>query len=178
VPFRIALSIAILTILACPALAQEREPVITLRRTSCYGTCPVYSLEVFADGFIRFVGTDFVQYIGEQRAVVPPEAVENLVAYLLKTDYFALQEKYETCKDSKGRTFFITDLPTVITSLRVGTAKKTVLHYACAPRRLEQLEDEIDRVANTKRWIGNPPAKGPIPTLQAPLPTSLRPPAS
>ena len=105
-------------------------------------------------------------------------SLKDLVAYLLKTDYLALQEKYETCKDRKGRTFFITDLPTVITSLRVGTAKKTVLHYACAPRRLEQLEDEIDRVANTKRWIGNPPPSGPIPTLQAPLPTSLRPPES
>ena len=123
-PFRLALSLSILTILACPALAQEREPVVTLRRTACLGTCPVYSLEIFADGFIRFVGTDFVQYTGERRAVVPREVVENLVAYLLKTDYLTLQDNYETCKDRKGRTWFITDLPTVITSLRVGTAKE------------------------------------------------------
>jgi hypothetical protein len=178
VSLRVALLIAVLTILACPTLAQKREPVITLQRTACLGTCPVYSLEIFADGLIRFVGTDFVQYTGERRAVVSQQVVENLIAYLLKADYFTFQDSYETCKDAKGTTWTITDLPTAITSLRVGTARKTVRNYACAPKRLGDVEDEIDRVANTKRWIGTPPPRGPIPTLEAPLPTSLKPPAS
>ena len=160
------------------ALAQQQEPLITLRRTACYGKCPVYSLEIFADGFIRYVGIDFVQYTGEHRAVVPQETVENLVADFLKADYFAFQNRYDSQKDSKGRIWTWTDLPTVITSLRVGTMTKSVQDYAFAPRRLIKLEDEIDRIANTKRWIGTPTPDGPIPTLQAPLPTTLTPPAS
>jgi hypothetical protein len=160
------------------ALAQQPETVVTLRRTACYGKCPVYSLEIFADGFIRYIGIDFVQYTGEHRAVVPQETVENLVADFLRADYFALRDSYETYKNRKGRTWTITDLPTVTTSLRVGTTKKSVRDYAFGPPRLGELEDEIDRVANTKRWIGNPPPKGPIPTLQPPLPTTLTPPAS
>jgi hypothetical protein len=58
---------------ACTAVAQQPEPLVTLRRTACYGTCPVYSLEIFADGFIRYVGVNFVQYTGERRAVVAQE---------------------------------------------------------------------------------------------------------
>lgn len=158
------------------ALAQQPEPLVTLRRTACYGTCPVYSVEIFADGFIRYIGIKFVQYTGEHRAVVPQQSVENLVADFLKADYFAFQDRYDSQKDSKGRIWTWTDLPTVITSLRVGTMKKSVQDYAFAPRRLIELEDEIDRIANTKRWIGNPPPDGPMPTLQAPLPTTLTPP--
>ena len=141
---------------AYAVFAQQPEPVISLRRTACYGTCPVYSLEIFADGFIRYVGIDCVQYTGEHRAVVPQDVVENLVAYLLRANYFAFKDSYETYRDHKGRTWTITDLPTVITSLRVGTAKKSVRDYAFAPRCLSELEDEIDRVANTKRGLASP----------------------
>jgi hypothetical protein len=174
--FRIALSVVILNISICPALPHGREPVITLKRTACLGTCPVYSLEIFDDGFIRFVGIDFVQYTGEQRSVVPQEFVENLVADLLKADYFSFQDSYETCKDPMGRTQMITDLPTVVTSLRVGKTKKTVRHYACAPRRLGDLEQEIDRVANSKHWIGNPLRFAVPPPTETPLPSTLTPP--
>jgi hypothetical protein len=68
------------------ALGQQPEPLVTLRRTACFGTCPVYSLEIFVDGFIRYIGIDFVQYTGERRAVVAQETVANLVADFLRAD--------------------------------------------------------------------------------------------
>jgi Domain of unknown function (DUF6438) len=70
---RTLLLIALTLECACTAVAQQPEPLVTLRRTACYGTCPVYSLEIFADGFIRYVGVNFVQYTGERRAVVAQE---------------------------------------------------------------------------------------------------------
>jgi len=141
---------------SCETWAQEREPTITLRRTSCYGTCSVYSLEIFEDGFIRYVGTEFVQFQGERRAVIPRDAVDNLAAFFLRANYFAMEDRYETCKEPDGSVWMISDLPTTYTSLRVGTRKKSAMNYACASQRLRKLEDEIDRVANTRRWIGNP----------------------
>jgi hypothetical protein len=155
-PCRVALFIAIVASLTYPGFAQEPEPVITLRRTGCYGTCPVYSLEIFENGFIRYVGTNFVQSVGERRAVIQHEAVEDLVALFLRADYFALKDEYETCRAPDGATQFITDLPTTYTSLRIGTKKKSVTNYACAPERLTDLERAIDKVSNTHRWIGDP----------------------
>jgi len=149
----------------CRVFAQEPEPVITLRRTACLGTCPVYFLEIFDDGFIRYVGIEFVQYRGEHRAVIPQDAVENLVASFLRADYLSLHDGYEIYKDRMGRTWTVTDLPTAYTSLRVGTTKKSVRDYAFAPQRLIKLENEIDRVANTRRWIGNPLLNVPAPIL-------------
>lgn len=147
------------------AFAQEREPVITLRRTACLGYCPVYSLEIFEDGFIRYFGTEFVEYKGERRAVIRRDAVENLVALFLHADYFALKDNYETYRAPDGTLWHVTDLPTAYTSLRIGRRKKSVRDYAFAPKRLTDLEDEIDKVVNTQRWIGSPLLNIPAPKL-------------
>jgi hypothetical protein len=147
-------------------VAQQPEPVITLRRTACLGTCPVYSVEIFDDGFVRYTGIEFVQYKGEQRAVIPREAVENLVASFLRADYFALQDSYDICRNSDGTFTIVSDLPTAYTSLRFGQRKKAVRNYVCAPRRLTSLEAEIDKATNTQRWIGNRSFKWPPPELE------------
>ena len=164
---RIRPSLFMGTVLAtsCKTWAQEREPIITLRRTACLGACPVYSLEIFDDGFIRYVGTKFVQYQGEHRAVITRDAVDNLVASFLRANYFFLKDRCENCKGPDGSVGEISDLPTTFTSLRDGTRKKSAMNYACAPQRLRELEDEIDRVANTHRWIGNPLLNLPAPKL-------------
>jgi hypothetical protein len=137
---------------ACAAQAPQ-EPVITLRRTACFGACPVYSLEIFENGFIRYVGKQFVQVTGERRAVISQDAVENLVSHFLQAGYFAMEDHYETYKDSQGRVMRISDLPTVYSSLRFGKQKKTVSDCAFAPKALGELEREVDRVANTHQWI-------------------------
>jgi hypothetical protein len=162
--FRAALALALVSCIPVGS-AQEREPVITLRRTACLGSCPVYSLEIYEDGFIRYVGTEFVQYTGERRAAIPRQAVENLIASFLRANYFALRNNYETYRARDGRLSDISDGSTRYTSLRVGTRRKSIRDYAFAPKRLMDLEDEIDRVANTERWIGSPLLSIPAPKL-------------
>jgi hypothetical protein len=162
---RVAMFAVLVLAGSCNAFAQEREPVITLRRTACLGWCPVYSLEIFDDGFIRYVGTEFVQYRGERRAIIRRDAVENLVALFLRADYFGLKDNYETYRAPDGTVWHVTDLPTAYTSLRIGTRKKSVRDYAFAPKRLTELEDEIDKVVNTKRWIGSALLNVPAPNL-------------
>jgi hypothetical protein len=151
--FRIILALVIITAAVRVARAQDDDPVITLRRTSCFGTCPVYSLEIFEDGFIRYVGTQFVQVRGERRAVIPRDAVDDLVSHFLQLDYFALQDSYETYTAPDGSVWHVTDLPTTYSSLHVGKRKKSVTDYAFAPKALAEIELEVDRVANTHRWI-------------------------
>jgi len=163
--FRTALIIASLVAFSCGALAQGRVPIITLRRTACLGTCPVYSLEFFEDGFIRYIGTEFVQSTGERRTVIPRDAVENLVALFLKANYLAMRDSYDNCKAPDGSIVCLTDLPTTFSSLRFQARQKSVRDYMCAPKRLRELEDELDRVANTQRWIGNDLLNVPAPKL-------------
>jgi hypothetical protein len=108
---------------------------------------------VFENGFVRYVGTQFVQVEGEHRAVITRDEVENLISSFIRADYFSLQDKYETYRDEHGQYWHITDLPTTYTLLRFAGREKTVKDYAFAPKSLVELELDIDRVANTHRWI-------------------------
>ena len=130
-------------------------PVITLRRTVCFGTCPIYSLEIFEDGGLRYNGENFVGVVGRQEARILSAAVKSLIANFLSIDYFHLKDVYETHRNPDGTIEWITDLPTTYTSLRIGSRTKSVKDYAFSPEKLRQLEVEIDRVANTHRWIHN-----------------------
>lgn len=135
------------------AVTAQEKPVITLRRTNCFGTCPVYSVEIFATGRIKYTGSQFVQITGEKTAVMSKEDVEKLVRDFLRIGYFSLQASYETHKNPDGTREMISDLPTTYTLLRIGKREKSVKDYAFAPKALIDLEWEIDRVADTHRWI-------------------------
>jgi hypothetical protein len=135
------------------ANAQE-TPVITLRRTVCFGGgCPVYYLEIFANGIIKYKGVAFVQVTGKQESAISPEEVQRLISDFLKIDYFHLKGSYEIYKQLDGSEMYASDLPTTYTSLRLGNQQKSVKDYAFAPQALVELENEVDRVADSHRWI-------------------------
>lgn len=136
-----------------PALAAA---VVTLERTPCFGTCPVYKVAIWASGAIRFAGEQHVSRQGEVTAEIPPARVDSLLKELEAEGYFGFADAYVMDSPACGR--YATDSPTVITSASAGGHTKTIRHdYGCdaAPPELKRLERLIDQVAGTARWIGN-----------------------
>lgn len=117
---------------------------ITLERTACYGSCPVYSVTIFGDGTVIYDGKQYVRIEGKRIYDIPIEDVEKLVAEFYQVGYFSLDDKYDTP---------ITDHPTIITSIRVGNETKTVSNYAnSAPDRVHELEKNIDELTNSESY--------------------------
>jgi Domain of unknown function (DUF6438)/Ankyrin repeats (3 copies) len=135
------------------AICAQQLPVITLRRTACFGTCPIYSLEIFENGRLHFNGEQFVSSIGSRQAQIAPTDVHALIEQFAKIRFFDLKDVYETRQNPDGTTEWITDLSTTYISLRVGNRSKTIKDYAFSPDNLRTLELEIERVTNTHRWI-------------------------
>ncbi|HET9907580.1 MAG TPA: DUF6438 domain-containing protein, partial [Anaerolineales bacterium] len=130
------------------------SPLITLERTACFGTCPIYTLAIFEDGRVEYIGQDFVTITGEQTGSISTEQVKELLAAFESADYFNLQDQY---------TAPITDLPTTITTLSFEGKTKTISNYGgCmpdllipAPQALCDLEIMIDEITNSAQWVGN-----------------------
>jgi len=135
-------------LILCAALLQAPTPssqvVITIERTTCFGACPAYSLEITGDGTVTYQGRQFVRVIGKETAKISPEAVEQLVTAFERIHYFDLQNVY---------TAHITDVPTTTTSIRIGERFKKVVDHYGGPDELQKLEDRIDEVAGSDRWI-------------------------
>jgi hypothetical protein len=129
------------------------DTVISLRRTACFGTCPVYTVGVTADGTVHFNGEQSVVSSGYQTASIGRPAVQALLSFLAAKRFHTLHAQYYRQA---------TDNPSAILSLRQGTALKRVTHDQSnqSEPALAAIEKEIDRVTGTARWIGTPSPGG------------------
>src|ERR1700682_5266105 len=67
---------------------------IGLAMTDCYGGCPVYSLTIYADGRVLYVGQKGVKMKGEAESRTPLEKIKELIAAFKKINYFDLEDRY------------------------------------------------------------------------------------
>ena len=139
-----------LTLMTC-AQKSSSDPVITLERTVCYGTCPSYSLQIYEDGRVVYEGKEFVKKTGLAEGRIEKKAVEDLVAEFIKLNYFGLKKKPD-CPNSW------TDFPSTMTSLNWHGRHNAVDHYqGCEGsdllKELTKLENKVDEVVNTAQWV-------------------------
>ena len=123
------------------------DDVITLERTACFGTCPVYTLTMNVDGTVIYEGKDFVKTKGRVENTISQDKIEQLISEFERVDYFSLDDSYTE------RT--ITDTQTVITSITIDGKVKTIEHYCgdfSAPKKLTELEDKIDEIVDSGQW--------------------------
>ena len=128
----------------------EKDIVITIKRSSCYGYCPVYSAEIYANGEVRYVGKENVKEIGERRFQISQETLQQLIKEFERVDYFSLKDRYDA--DENGMS--VTDLPTTTTSICLDGKKKRIVNYYGAPKKLFELEDKIDSLAGLHKYRG------------------------
>lgn len=115
---------------------------IVLERTACYGTCPIYTVSILGNGTVTYRGEQFVKTVGIQKYDIPAGDVEELVALIYQKNFFALRDRYEVGA---------TDMPTVITTVRVGDEIKSVENYGGAgPAQLREIEQKIDELSNSE----------------------------
>ena len=143
-----------------PSVPKDVSPVtvITMQRTECFGTCPVYKLTIFADGRVRYEGSKHVKKKGKAESHISRQKLQELIDEFENIYYFNLNDAY--VRGSKGCPQWVPDMPSAITSLtriRDGE-RKTVNHYhGChGPDVLElltRLEDKIDDAVNVNQWI-------------------------
>jgi hypothetical protein len=142
--------IAVLAIGACAAAPPPaaRSAGITLSRSVCFGYCPDYTVTITSEGDVTYVGRRFVNVVGEQRSTVPREEVARLLARFDEIGFERLRDDYHAP---------VTDLPTYTLTLTRDGHSKTVVDYgglsAGMPQAVRDLQDEVDRVAGTARWV-------------------------
>lgn len=123
--------------------------VITLERTPCYGTCPSYRITLYGNGSYVFNGTRCVVVKGQKKGAITRVAVKGLVKDFGAANFSSFRDSYEDMG--------ITDMPSAILSFTANGTTKQVFHYQGdpnAPKDLRALEDRVDSVVNTKRFIG------------------------
>ncbi|MBI1257727.1 MAG: hypothetical protein GC204_09675 [Chloroflexi bacterium] len=154
---------------ATPEITPEGQVAITLERTACFGTCPVYTVTIYTDGRVVYNGEQFVDVKGEQTSSIDPATVEQLIAGFEAVGYFDWNDSYTD--------MYITDQPYITTTVRRDGVTKQIDRYAgdeSAPLALPYLENWIDLVANTNAWTGADISASSVMSMNAPTITLER----
>jgi ankyrin repeat protein len=143
-----------------PRVKDWNSVRIGLSRSGCLGTCPSYSVEIAGDGSVTYDGRSFVTFTGHHRGFTPPRNVIDLVRQFEKADFYSLADKYTTS---------VTDNPTYTLNISIDGMRKQVVDYvglqSGMPLAVSKLEDEVDRISGSERWLtGNAET---VPALEA-----------
>lgn len=114
---------------------MQRE-VIDFRRTPCFGTCPIYRAQVWADGKVTFKGERFTEKVGMYSATIPAEEVSQLLSEAAQINFFAMDTLYVTGA---------TDFPSQVLTLRDKGKTHTVRTEGEGPKEVELLMQKVDQ---------------------------------
>jgi hypothetical protein len=135
---------------AAPAVRPDSKVDITLMRSMCFGRCPVYKVSVGTSGIV-FDGEAYVAAQGRHTDTVDPDAVRALARKFVEADFYSMRDKYVAG---------VTDNPTYTLSVDIDGHKKRVVDYVGQwvgmPAVIIELENDVDALANTERWIKGP----------------------
>lgn len=134
-----------LTLAGGVALPAQEEPIaISIERTTCYGTCPAYSVTMRHDGTVTYRGFQHTRVGGNHTWKIDPAAVRALAKEMESNGYFELKDDYHR---------MVTDNPTTYTTLTIGSRTKKIKDYVAGPRVLKDMQRRIDEVSGAKQYI-------------------------
>ncbi|HEX6493970.1 MAG TPA: DUF6438 domain-containing protein [Acidobacteriaceae bacterium] len=144
---------------AAPVLRPDSKIAITLERTGCFGTCPGYIVSVGTEGIV-FDGKYYVVASGKHTDTVNADEVRDLAKRFIAADFYSMDDSYRAN---------VTDSPTYILSIEIDGRAKRMEDYVGSwvgmPAVITELENEVDMLAHTDRWIGG--SDGLVAALQA-----------
>ena len=115
------------------ANTSEIELIISLQRTACFGTCPIYKIEIFSDGSGIYTGTRFVENIGVTKFSLSENQMNLILTQAEAIGFMNMKEEYSEP---------ISDLPTTFIQIK----DKKIRDYTGAPKTLKKLESLIDQL--------------------------------
>jgi hypothetical protein len=152
---------------------QSATPIITLERaTDAFGVAPAYKLSIYADGTVIYKARPHetapmynrkpnVNKRRTAKSKISQADIQQLISEFERIDYFSLKDDYGMSGGvgpTRDCPRLWTDQPSAYTSLIINGKSKRIAHYSgCkgndAAEKLTQLENRIDEIVNTNRWV-------------------------
>lgn len=134
---------------------------IFLSRTVCYGTCPVYDVEVTNDGTVKWNGHMHVACFGEEEFKITKNKIKKIETLLEEFDYRSFNYPEPDV--------FATDHPSCITRVEfsdgyvkeidhyLGDTESNIKKQKHTLHNLEKFERKLEQIIGLRKYIHHPP---------------------
>lgn len=128
--------------------------VAAYKKTSCFGRCPVFTMEIGEDGMVTWTGLQNVSPMGKKTAKAPANALSKLQEKAKAVKFFEMNDRYPATP--------VLDAPSTVLYLNFNGKEKQVVDLAEAPAGLKELEALFDEIVEGLGWgknVGTPKPK-------------------
>jgi Domain of unknown function (DUF6438) len=134
---------------ASRGIPRESYVVAKIKKTPCYGQCPVYEAAFWSDGTATFKGIRNVKNIGEFVGKFDPKLAREISDRADSIGYFSMNGEYPMGGEK------ISDLPYTITEIRRGDMIKHIDDNYDSPVALQEFEEYLATLAAKMEWRKN-----------------------
>ena len=120
--------------------------VVTLAKTECYGSCPSFTIHLFSNGHLTYLGKKNVSRLGYYEAWVDKEILGKIKSEAQNINYFQLANAYP--KEGK----ILEDIPNTITTLNFDGIQKTIVNNYDSPLALRNFENYLEELLMNLEW--------------------------
>ena len=135
-----------------PTAALPAKVLVRIERSSCFGSCPAYRLEIGADGAVRFDARGHICVEGPGSERLPAEKLAALRAAIARSPFATTPEHCcdLPCSD--------TSVLTLTVMLEDPPMRKTIADSDCPESQttVRDLASAIEAIVGIERWIGTP----------------------
>lgn len=123
---------------------SETNPIIKMTKTSCFGKCPVYDIEIKGSGDVILTGRENIDKIGRYKLRIDNGEIVRLLSKIEEVEFWSMNDEYD------GR---VTDLPSTYISVKYDGKSKKVKSRYNAPKELDVLEGMLTAYLERFGWI-------------------------
>ncbi len=113
-------------------------------RTGCAKECPVYSVNVFENGLVTYMGYEHVEKEGKHKIKLAKKELNRLIRLFEKSNFFEFKESYISEE--------LYDLPTTSLYFYYKSRRKKITENHNTPEAIIKLEKELDKLIEIPNW--------------------------
>lgn len=117
---------------------------VRFERTPCFGRCPVFKIKVYQSGFATYEGLNFAEKMGLYSYRFSPADLEKIYEMASAINYFDLESEYNDPR--------ITDLPSVISEIKLKDQSHSIMSRRGAPQELKDFHENLGVMLNERPW--------------------------
>lgn len=134
--------------------SEDCDTIITMRRTACYGTCPMFTLALLSNGKVYYNGKRFVNVFGIRDTIFNKNNLSKLMTDIEKSGFYDLRGVYNL-QNCSG----YPDGSTILINIKNNKNRKRVsFNTGCIGYSKERvimfsLAGKIEELSGIKKWI-------------------------
>lgn len=117
----------------------------SIERSPCFGQCPVYTMEIYNNGLVKYKGKNFVKRTGEYVMEIDYSQMLAFVNKAEAIEYMKMDDSYDNPS--------VTDVSSTSTSIVINKTRKKVYRRFGFPKEIVEFEQLFDNLLDSDKWI-------------------------